>query len=173
MKNRLRVGVVLRVGMVVLAAVALGAVTVAAKANFSGVWTLDKSEGLPPGMTQVLTITQNGDRVEVERKVKMAEGEERTVNDAFVLDGKEADFKPLIIGGGATVKKAKRTSKWAEDGNGFDAAEEATLDGPEGEDTIKVTQRWSLSADAKTLTIELDMQGPGGAVKTKRVFVKK
>lgn len=168
MKNRLRVGAAL------LLAVALGAVTVSAKANFSGVWTLDKSEGLPPGMTQVLTITQNGDRLEVERKVKMAEDEGRTVNDAFVLDGKETDFKPLLVGGGgATVKKAKRTAKWAEDGNGFDATEEATLEGPDGEDTIKVTQRWSLSADGKSLTIELEMKGPSGAMKTRRVFVKK
>lgn len=165
------------ISLVAIAALALSIGIVAAKANFSGIWTLDKdkSEGLPPGMTETMTVAQNGDRLEVERKLKSPQGEERTIKDVFVLDGKETDFSPpLMGGGGATVKKAKRTSKWAADGNGFDSTEEAVLNAPDGgEDTIKVTRRWSLSADGKTLTVEGDMQGPNGAVKTKRVFVKK
>jgi hypothetical protein len=164
------------IGIVAIATFALSAGIAAAKVNFSGAWTLDtsKSEGLPPGMTQTMTITQNGDRIDVERRVKAGAGEERIVKDLFVLDAKETDFTPTIIGGGgATIKKAKRTSKWAGNGNGFDTTEEVTLNAPDGgEDTIKAAQRWSLSADGKILTVEMDIQTPSGALKTKRVFVK-
>jgi hypothetical protein len=172
MKNKLIIGII------ALAVFALSAgIVAAAKANFSGTWTLDvgKSEGLPPGMTSTMTVTQTGDRVGVEAKLKMGEGEERTIKDVFVLDGKETDFTPPFIGGNsASVKRAKRTSKWTADGNGFEVTEEAVLNAPDGsEDTIKATRRWSLSADGKTVTVEGTMQAPNGTTKTKRVFVKK
>ncbi len=163
------------ISILVITIFALNVGIVAAKANFSGLWAIDKdkSEGLPPGMTQTMTVTQNGDRIEVEVKIKAGEGEERTIKDVYVLDGKETDFSPPIIGEGATVKRAKRTSKWTADGNGFEVTEEATINGPNGEGTIKARRLWSVSADGKTLNVELDMEGPNGGSKTKRVFVKK
>ena len=171
MKNKLIIGII------ALAMFALSAGMVAAKANFSGVWTLDgsKSEGLPPGMTQTMNVTQNGDRLEVEITLKAEQGEARTVKDAFVLDGKETDFTPPLVGGtDTTVKKAKRTSKWTKDEKGFESTEEAVLTAPDGgENTIKAKRQWSLSSDGKTLTIEVSMQNPNGDSKSKRVFVKK
>ncbi len=152
-------------------------IVAAAKADFSGVWTLDasKSEGLPPGMTQTMTVTQKDDRVEIETKVKVGEGEERVVKDAYVLDGKETDFTPPVPAGAS--KKAKRVSKWTDDGNGFDATEEAVLNAPDGgEATFRGIRRWILSADGKTLTIEMVSENPNDASKPKsrsrRVFVK-
>ncbi|MDQ4122375.1 MAG: hypothetical protein M3209_13130 [Acidobacteriota bacterium] len=172
MKNKLIIGII----AILMFAFSTG-IGAAAKADFSGMWTLDaaKSEGLPPGLTSSMTVKQTGDRVEVETKLKMGEGEERTVKDVFVLNGKETDFTPPLIGGaGATVKRAKRTSRWMADGNGFEVTEEAVLNSPDsGEALIKVTRRWSLSADGKTLTADTNMQNPNGGSKSKRVFVKK
>lgn len=144
----------------------------AANVDLSGTWALDKarSEGLPPDMDQTLTIKQTGDRVDVEVKVSGARGEQ-TVSDSYVLDGKEQDFAPALVGGG--TGKGKRTSKWTAGGDGFDAAEEAKVNGPEGEETVKATRRWRLSPDGKTLTIEMSFAGPNGAVNSKRVFTKK
>ena len=164
----------LLIGIVALTVFAFGVGIVAAKADFSGVWTLDagKSEGLPPGMMQTMTVTQKGDRVEVETKVKVGEGEERVGKDAYVLDGKETDFTPPIPAGAA--KKAKRVSKWTDDGNGFDATEEAVLNAPnDGEVTVRAKRRWRLSEDGKTLTIEMEVENPNGTSKSRRVFVKK
>lgn len=143
-----------------------------AKADFSGTWALDKarSEGLPPDMDQTLTIKQTGDRVDVEAKISGGRGEQ-TVNDSYVLDGKEQDFTPALIGGGKG--KGKRTSAWTADGDGFDAAEEATLEGPEGAETVKAKRRWRVSPDGKTLTIEMTFEGANGPVNSKRVFTKK
>lgn len=167
------------IGLSAMIFFALSANIVAAKADFSGTWTLDasKSEGLPPGTISTMIVTQTGDRVEVETKLKIGAGEERTVKDVFVLDGKETDFNPPLIGGSGNspkIKKAKRTSKWTASENGFDSAEETIVNAPDGgEDTIKAERHWSLSADGKTLTIEAIVQNPNGSSKIKRVFVKK
>lgn len=165
----------LLIGIVAVMVFAFGVGVVAAKSDFSGVWTLDagKSEGLPPGMTQTMTVTQKGDRVEIETKLKVGEGEERVGKDAYVLDGKEIDFTPPVPPGAA--KKAKRVSKWTDDGNGFDATEEAVLNAPDGdgEVTVRAKRRWRLSADGKTLTIEMEVENPNGTSKSRRVFVKK
>lgn len=144
----------------------------AAKVDLSGTWALDKarSEGLPQGMDQTLTVKQTGDRVEVEAKISGPRGEQ-TVSDGYVLDGQPKDFEPALVGGGKG--KGKRTSAWTADGDGFDASEEATMQGPDGEEKVKATRRWRLSPDGKTLTIEMSFEGPGGVVKSKRVFTKK
>jgi hypothetical protein len=121
---------------------------------------------------QTMTVTQKGDRVEIETKSKVGEGQERVGKDAYVLDGKETDFTMPGPGGGA--KKAKRTIKWTDDGNGFDVTEESVLNAPDGgEATVRATRRWRLSADGKTLTIEMEVEHPRrGTSKSRRVFVK-
>jgi len=165
----------LLIGIIAVTVFAFGVGIVAAKADFNGVWTLDagKSEGMPPGLMQTMTVTQKGDRVEIETKSKAGEGQERVGKDAYVLDGKEADFTPPVPPGAA--KKAKRVSKWTADGNGFDVTEEAVVNAPDGsgEATIRAKRSWRLSADGKTLTIEMEVQNPNGTNKSKRVFVKK
>ena len=164
----------LLIGIVAVMVFAFGVGTVAAKGDLSGVWTLDtgKSEGMPPGLIQTMTVTQKGDRIEVETKSKAGEGQERVGKDDYVLDGKEADFTMPGPAGGA--KKAKRTSKWTDDGNGFDVTEESVLNAPDGgEVTARATRRWRLSADGKTLTIEMEVENSRrGTAKSRRVFVK-
>lgn len=165
----------MKIKVLVLAIVltfAFAGTAAAAKADFTGTWALDKtkSEGLPPDMDQTLTIKQTGDRVDVEAKISGGQGEQ-TVSDSYVLDGQAKDFTPALVGGGKG--KGKRTSKWTAEGDGFDATEEATLEGPEGPETVKAARRWRLSPDGKTLTIEMSFEGPGGAFKSKRVFTKK
>ena len=165
----------LLIGIVAVMFVAFGVGNVAAQSDFSGVWTLDasKSANVPPGLIQTMTVTQKGNRVEVETKSKVGESEERVGKDAFVLDGKETDF---TMGRGA--KKAKRISKRTADGNVFVVTEEAVLSAPDGGETaFRGTRRWILSADGKTLTIEMVGENPNDASKPKsrsrRVFVKK
>ncbi|MCA1623553.1 MAG: hypothetical protein LC768_13840 [Acidobacteria bacterium] len=164
----------LLIGIVAVMVFAFGGGNVAAQSDFSGVWTLDsgKSANVPPGLMQTMTVTQNGDRVEIETKSKAGEGQERVGKDAYVLDGKETDF---TMGRGA--KKAKRLSKWTNNGNSFDVTEEFVVSQPDGsEATVRANHRWILSADGKTLTIERVVENPNGASKprsrSRRVFVK-
>lgn len=141
--------------------------------DFSGEWQLvpEKSSGLPSGMTQVMTVKQAGERIDVQVKLG-GSGNERTVSDAYIVNGKEADFTPAVMEGG-TPKGGKRVSSWQTGGAGFDVTEEATIESLEGTDVVRGKRTWRLSADGRELTIEIDLQGDQGEIKSKRVFVKK
>ncbi len=143
-----------------------------AKADFSGTWMLDKSrsEGLPPGMDQTMTVVHTGDKLSLETKLITPEGEQ-VVADSYMLDGKEAEFTPKTPGGQAG--KGKRTAKWAADGNGIEVNENSTFEGPEGSVNVQMTRIWTLSADGKTLKIDIAAEGPNGKQQIKRTFIKK
>ena len=164
---------------IIILTFAFGALSVgygqAAKVDFSGEWQLDKdrSEGLPPGSDQAISVKQHGERLEVKIRVSGGPGGDRTLEDIYVVNGEAADFKPPLMGG-TTSKSAKRTAKWATEGKGFDATEQAEIDGPQGIATVKATRTWRLSDDGKTLTIEMAVEQPDGDVnKSKRVFTRK
>ena len=143
-----------------------------AKADFSGTWILDKSnsEGLPPGMDQSMTVVQTGDKLLLETKLITQEGE-RVVSDMYMLDGKEAEFTPKTPNGQSG--KGKRTAKWSADGNGIEVNENSTFESPEGSVNVQMTRTWMLSADGKTLKIDIAVDGPNGKQQVKRTFVKK
>lgn len=148
------------------------AAVASAKADFSGTWILDKSnsEGLPPGMDQTMSVVQTGDKLMLETKLITQEGE-RVVSDLYMLDGKEAEFTPKAPNG--QTGKGKRTAKWAADGNGIEVSENSTFDGPEGAVTVQMKRTWMLSADGKTLKIDITADGPNGKQQVKRTFVRK
>ncbi|HKV35024.1 MAG TPA: amidohydrolase family protein [Pyrinomonadaceae bacterium] len=152
------------------AAPAAAATAAAAKADFSGTWQLDKnnSEGLPPGMDQIMTVVQTGDKLSLETKLITDEGEQ-VVADSYTLDGKEIDFTPKTPGGQSG--KGKRTAKWTADG--LEVTETSTFDGPQGPVNVQMQRKWILSADGKTLKIELTAEGPQGKQTIKRTFIKK
>ena len=144
----------------------------AAKVDFSGTWTLDKSksEGLPPGMDQIMTVVQTGDKLSLETKLTTEQGEQ-VVPDSYILDGKEVDFTPKTPGGQSG--KGKRIAKWGADGNSIEVSENSTFDTPEGAINLQATRKWMLSTDGKTLQIDMTIDGPNGKQVIKRTFIKK
>lgn len=93
------------------------------------------------------------------------------VNDTFIISGKEVEFTQKV---NDTEIKGKRTSKWLADGNGFESNEEFTVESGDGQPiTQQITRKWVMSADEKTLTIDLFGKTPNGDLHTKRTFVKK
>lgn len=167
MRGKLTVGVA-----AVLALALCASAAAAAKADFSGAWALDKarSEGLPPGMDQTMSVTQSGDTIKLETKVVTEEGEQ-TVSDSYTLSGAETDFTPQ--GPGGSKGKGKRTAKWTADGSGIEVAESVSFETPEGAVAVKMNRKWTLAADGKTLTIELRHEGPQGVKESRRTFVRK
>ena len=143
-----------------------------ARPDFSGRWELDaaKSEGIPPDIKQSMTVKQTGDRLEVVTKITGGP-QDRTVNDTYTVDGKQAEFTPAMLGGGK-AKNGTRTASWSADGKGMDVLEQADLETSQGADTIKGKRTWRLSEDGKVLTIEIDLVGGQGPIKGKRVFQK-
>lgn len=157
-----------------LAALALAVSAAAAqKANFTGAWSLDvsRSEGLPPSLQQNVTITQDGDKVEMVVKQKSQQGE-RTVNDSFLLDGKQAAFSPQAPPPPAPQpKNGKRTARWLADGS-MEIHDTWDVDTPDGLDTMEMKRRFTLAPDGKTFTVEQNFKGMLGLSQSKRVYVK-
>ncbi len=143
----------------------------AAKIDLSGTWALDKakSEGLPPSMDQLMTIKQKDDKISVETKFTTDKGEQSS-SDSYTIDGKETEYTPKVPNN-VTNAKGKRTTKWTTDG--FEVLETITGDTPTGPVTVRTTRKWSLSADGKTLKIDLTQKLPDGTREVKRTFNKK
>jgi hypothetical protein len=142
------------------------------RADLSGVWTLDpaRSTGLPPGMGQIMTITQKGDQLKLETKV-VIEQDERIFTATLTADGREVDYTPL--GPGGVKGKGRQTVIWATDGSVLEVKEKATFNLPQGPMTLVYEHKWTLTADCKTLKIKTSINGPLGPEIVERTFVKK
>ena len=142
----------------------------AARAGVAGRWKLDpaRSEGLPPGMRQVMSVKQEGDVVRIETTLITDEGEQ-VVPDSYTLDGREADFSPK--GPQGQQGKGRRTARWDSERKGIEVDEQVTFDSPEGPVTVKTSRRWKLLDDA-TLSIEMKVEGPHGTQHLRRTFVR-
>ena len=139
--------------------------------DFSGTWVLDaaKSEGVPPGMEETMTVKQEGGNVTVDSKRKTQRGE-RAMNAVFTGDGKEGDFTMRM---GPNEAKGKRTATWAADGQTLEVTETISFQGPDGANVdSKTTRKWSLAADGKSLTVEENRTGGMRPGTSKRVYAK-
>lgn len=151
---------------------------VAAPPNLSGKYKLDaaRSEGVPAGMVQVMTVRHNGNEMTVDTKVYPPnDGLAGLVTDVFMLNGQETQFKATR---GMGIGVGKRVAKWAEDGKSIEVTEESLIDMPaQGQNPaqqvkIETTRKWMVSPDGKEITIELTQKTPQGEQRTKRVFTK-
>lgn len=161
--------------VIALVTVLIGALaappTSAAQPDFAGTWVLDanRTEGVPPGLEQTMTVKRSGDRIEVETVTKSSMGEQR-MQDEFVLDGSEVDFRPPVPA--EVSATGKRTSRWSEGRTSFESSERATIQGPQGEITVTATRKWTLAPDGNTLTMDVAISSPQGEQKSTRVFAR-
>jgi hypothetical protein len=147
-----------------------------AKPNFTGSWVMDRerSFGLPGNMNQTMTVKQTETQIEVETKL-IQPGNERTVNDIYVLDGKEYEFSPPVPPNAkpdAPKPQGKRTSNWLPSGEGMIATEVITNQTDKGPTTTQVTKKWTFTTDGE-LIINFFIDGADYAYETKRIFARK
>ena len=167
----------------------------AAAPNFAGTWTLDKSKS--QGLSQRLQnaesvswiITQTDKDITIEEKVTGGGGPPagapaggppgggpgggggrgmggmmggpRTYN----LDGSETSGD---LGRAKFVRKATVSG----DGKTLELVQKTTFQGPDGEVTSTSTDKLSLSADGKTLTVVSHRESPRGPQDSTLVFTK-
>lgn len=137
------------------------------KPNFSGKWELDKLKSFsnPAGLEQSATITQTGDEIKFDTKVKTTRGGEQTVTETYALDGKAIEFKPAA----PPNATGKRTASWLPNGRGVLIKDETSVD---GKVVTTVTRKWTLAADGKTLIVDYFIDNANGSFESKRVFNK-
>jgi hypothetical protein len=175
-------GLMTAFGLAVLAASA-------ASANFAGTWNLDKakSQGLDQRMQNAesvtWTITQDDKQISIDSKVvagQPAAGATPTPAGpgggggrggapmgprAFNLDGKEATAE--VQGGTSTTKAA-----WASDAKTLELSSVRTGSRDGTEFKFTTTEKLSLSADGKVLTVNRHSESPRGPQDSTMVFNK-
>ena len=154
--------------MMFVSIIALAAV----KPDFSGTWTLDRarSYGMPPDMTQVLTISHKDNTLEVETKI-IQPNNERTIKDTFVLDGKEHEFQPPTPPGGQAPPKGKRTATWLPGEIGITVTDVTTAQTPKGAVTTQNMRKWTINGNGE-LTVDSYVDNPNVSYEAKRIFTK-
>ena len=142
----------------------------AQKPDFSGSWTVDRARsfGLPGNMNQTMVITQTAAEMTVETKL-IQPGNERTVKDSYVLDGKEHDFTPQVAPG-QPIPKAKRTATWMPGGNGLLITNVVTTETPKGPATTQDVRKWTIINGE--LVIAQYVDNPNVSYEAKRIFKK-
>lgn len=143
-----------------------------AQTGFSGTWLLnrERSEGLPSGMNQVMTVARNGNVIRVKTKLITEQGEQ-TVSDVYKVNGRETEFSAQASGG--ETSSGNRVARWASDGMGIEVHEVSMIDTPNGLMPVETSRRWTLSADGKSLTIKMTVKGPRGIQQNKRIFIRR
>jgi hypothetical protein len=170
MKRRTKMGgktFLMAAAVLTLAVIAFAAT----KPNFSGNWTMDRarSYGLPPDMTQTLTIAQKEDRIELETKL-IQPNNERTVKDTYVLDGKEYDFTPQVPPNQPPAT-GKRTAIWLPSDKGIQVTDVTTAETPKGTVKTQTVRKWTMSGQGE-LVIDMYVDNPNMSYEMKRIFLK-
>ena len=164
---------VISIIVVAFALTTLSLVVAAAKPDFSGSWTMDRARsfGMPGNMQQTMIVKQTGDQIDLETKLIQPDNE-RTINDSYIIDGKEHEFTPPAppnAPANAPAAKGKRTATWLPAGNGIMVSESTTTPGPNGPVTSQLVRKWTLSSDGE-LVIDMYIDNANGSFETKRIF---
>ena len=143
----------------------------ATKPDFSGSWTMDRARsfGLPPDMNQTMIVTHKGDQIEIETKL-IQPNNERSIKDAYILDGKEHEFTPPAPPN-QPVPKGKRTAQWLPGDKGIQVTDVTTTETPKGPVTAQVVRKWTISGQGE-LVIDMYIDNPNSSFETKRIFKK-
>jgi len=158
--------------LIAAAIIALSVMALAAtKPNFSGNWTMDRARsfGLPSNMNQTLVVTQKDDQIELETKL-IQPGNERSVKDTYILDGKEHEFTPQVPPNQPPAK-GKRTVTWLPGDRGLEITEVTTSQTDKGPVTSQVVRKWTMSGQGE-LVIDMYVDNPNISYEAKRIFIK-
>lgn len=137
--------------------------------NFSGAWTLNESKSTLPEMgfrrpASKITVKQDNLSLNAERVSTGRDGEERITTEKVTLDGKVSENVVF------QDRTRKSTASWSADGKVLEINSSMTFEMNGESRDIKSSEKWKLSADKNTLTIEATNQGRDGEIKSTLVY---
>jgi hypothetical protein len=150
----------------VVAMILLSATTLAAqsKPNFSGEWTLVPGKSdfgmMPPPSSGVQKITHDDPQLKVVSTQTNDQGT-NTTESTYTTDGKECVNKGIMD------SEMKSVAKW--DGPVLVIDSKMDIQG----NAITLGSKWTLSADGKSLTVNMHFASPMGDGDVKMIYEKK
>lgn len=148
--------------LILLACVGIGALAADAKPNFSGDWKLDTAKsdfgGFPGPSSMTQKIAHEDPSLKVAAKMSTDNGD-FDFESAYTTDGKESvnQFGPNSM---------KSTLAWEGD------ALLVNSKGQFGDNEVTMKDKWELSGDGKTLTVQRHFASSQGELTQKLVFQK-
>ena len=147
---------------ILLLAIPVAMLVAADKPDYSGHWVIDLAKSdfgmLPPPEKMERDIDHKDPQMQIKSMQKSERGE-FTTESKYTTDGKEATVQ-------MRGRDAKVVAKWA--GGKLEVNTKSEFNGTE----ITQNETWTLSSDAKTLTIDNVIKAPQGEFAAKSVFTK-
>lgn len=146
---------------------------VAAAADFSGTWALDKSKTTLEGqMANIESITlkvaQDAKQIKVESETVTPRGPQSQAY-TYNLDGSESTAEV----GGRFPGKATLKAKWMGEGKTLELMSVRNINVQGNDVTITQTEHWELADGGKTLNVHRKTESPRGTNEVSLVFSKK
>lgn len=143
----------------------------AQKSDFSGIWTFNESKSTRPesgffSPASKITVKQDNLTLNAERVSTGRNGEERITNEKINLDGKVSENVVF------QDRTRKSTATWSADGEILEINSMMNFEMNGQTREMKSSEKWKLSADKSTLTIESTSQGRDGEMKSTLVYNK-
>jgi hypothetical protein len=136
------------------------------KPDFTGSWKINAAKSdfgpMPPPDKWDMVVEHKDPALKVKTTMANQMGE-RTNEAAYTTDGKETTVGE---GGGQT----QATVTWDGESIVFKTLRKANMQGEQIE--IKGVEKWTLSGDGKTLTVDMTLTAPMGEFQMKRVMDK-
>jgi hypothetical protein len=141
------------------------------KANFAGTWTLNEEktnlgEGGRWMLTTKMIVTQEENKMTLERVIKRRSGEESTVTEVLTLDGKECQNN-------LENRQKTSTAVWSADGKNLTVSSKTVFEREGNKMEMTSVEIWKYSDDGKTLLVDSTSQSPRGERKVVYVYEKK
>jgi hypothetical protein len=140
------------------------------KSNFSGQWKLNESKSELGQFSQFAVRTikadQKDESITVTRTSPSFNGGDMTNTETLSYDGKETVTTVF------ENSKRKSTAKWSDDGQSLLVNYILLLEFNGESMEIKGTETWTLSADGKNLTVQINSASPQGEFSAKAVYDK-
>lgn len=147
-------------------------------ANYSGTWTLDKSQSknLPRYYERIqshkLFITQDEQHLKVAVEISLGQNEPDKMNFNYNLDGTETKTETSIRGPGGLMSVPTLLKAVVKDEGRLSITITRDISMPDRTFKAVTTEDWQLSADGKSLTIHKVDDTPRGKMESDMVFVK-
>jgi len=163
--------------MLVIISLVFSASQASAQSNYTGTWKLDtlasEFNKVPSGRAAVkeLVITQDQQQITIEKLAVNTDGQPYRFRETLAFDGSTTE-NPVPYSSPRKITKSSSVKTEADGKSLLQNSKYHVEEADHSQWMFAVSERYGLSADGKTLTIEKTSISPAGTEKVKAVYAK-